>query len=222
MLRLGGGNDLVAFHKGDGTDRIEGERQDGVLVIGGVRYQDLLSARPMPISCSMIGGRDRLVFDDWYRGKQSIATLEVIGAPSAGDHVETYDFRALVAAFDEAWGRGTCAAGSDERAPRRALVSSDHLALGGDLAYQYGMTGTLAARAGAARATPSPRHASVRDAGPASGRGARGRRSQAGAVDPAKGRGRRAAALETLHAPPGARRDAPRPVFVMPRTPGPG
>ena len=146
VLRLGGGRDVIAFHTGDGADRIEGERQDGVLVLGGVRYEDLLFRKSGSDLVLQAGGDDRLVFDDWYRGKQSVATLEVIGAPSADHDVEVFDFRALVQAFDEA------------RAAKRNmkswalmnelldahLASSDDLALGGDLAYQYGMTGSLA------------------------------------------------------------------------------
>jgi VCBS repeat-containing protein len=146
VLRLGGGRDVIAFHKGDGRDRIEGERQEGVLVLGGVRYEDLLFRKSGDDLVLQTGGHDQLVFDDWYRGKQSVATLEVIGAPSADHDVEVFDFRALVQAFDEA------------RAAKRNmkswalmnelldahLASSDDLALGGDLAYQYGMTGSLA------------------------------------------------------------------------------
>ena len=114
-------------------------------MIGGVRYQDLLFRKTDADLVLEMGGRDRLVFDDWYRGKQSIATLEVIGAPSAGDHVETYDFRALVAAFDEARGARNMRSWKLMNELLDAhLASSDHLALGGDLAYQYGMTGTLA------------------------------------------------------------------------------
>ena len=146
VLHLGGGHDVIAFHKGDGTDHVEGERQDAVLVLGGIRYQDLLFRKDGSDLVLQTGGHDRLVFDDWYRGKQSVAKLEVIGAPSADHDIEVFDFRALVSAFDEA------------RAAKRNmkswalmnelldahLASSDDLALGGDLAYQYGMNGTLA------------------------------------------------------------------------------
>lgn len=145
VLRLGGGNDVIAFHKGDGADRVEGERQDGVLVIGGVRYQDLLFRKSGSDLVLEMGGNDRLVLDDWYRGKQSIATLEIVGAPTASHEVETYDFRALVAAFDEARAARNMRSWKLMNELLDAhLASSDDLALGGDLAYQYARTGTLA------------------------------------------------------------------------------
>lgn len=146
LLRLGGGRDVIAFHKGDGRDRIEGERQEGVLVLGGVRYEDLLFRKSGNDLVLQTGGHDQLVFDDWYRGKQSVATLEVIGAPSADHDVEVFDFRALVQAFDEA---RTAKRNMKSWALMNELLdahlaSADDLALGGDLAYQYGMTGSLA------------------------------------------------------------------------------
>jgi hypothetical protein len=92
-----------------------------------------------------MGGGDRLEFDDWYRGKQSIATLEIVGAPSAAHDVETYDFRALVAAFDAARAARNMKSWKVMNELLDAhLASSDDLAIGGDLAYQYGMTGALA------------------------------------------------------------------------------
>jgi VCBS repeat-containing protein len=146
VLRLGGGHDVIAFYKGDGADRIEGERQDGVLVIGGMRYQDLLFRKSGADLVLEMGGHDRLVFDDWYRGKHSVAALEVVGAASAAHDVETYDFRALVAAFDEARAeaRNMRSWKLMNELLDAHLAGSDNMALGGDLAYQYGMRGTLA------------------------------------------------------------------------------
>jgi VCBS repeat-containing protein len=146
VLRLGGGNDVIAYRKGDGSDRIEGGWQDGVLVLGGVRYQDLLFRKDGADLVLDLGGHDRLVFDDWYRGKQSVATLELIDSPSAGHDVETFDFRALVAAFDEARAgarRMKSWALMNELLDAH-LASSDDLAIGGDLAAQYALNGTLA------------------------------------------------------------------------------
>jgi hypothetical protein len=167
VLQLGGGHDAIAFFKGDGADRVQGECQDGVLVLGGIRYEDLLFRKQGADLVLEMGGHDRLVFDDWYRGKQSVSTLEVVAAslrgfsqssgdPLRDDTVEVYDFRALVDAFDEA------------RAAKRNMESwqlmnelldahlagFDELALGGELAHRYGMTGTLAGMGwGAARDT---------------------------------------------------------------------
>lgn len=66
--------------------------------------------------------------------------------PLRNDTVEVYDFRALVDAFDDAW-----AASRNMKSWKLMnelldahLAGSDDLALGADLAKQYGMTGTLA------------------------------------------------------------------------------
>lgn len=146
LLRLGGGSDVIAFRKGDGADRIEGGRQDAVLVLGGVAYEDLLFRKDGRDLVLDLGGHDRLVFDDWYRGKQSIAKLELVDAPAAGHDVEVFDFRALVKAFDAAR-----AAACNMRSWALVnelldahLASGDDAALGGDLAAQYARNGTLA------------------------------------------------------------------------------
>ena len=157
-LHLGGGNDVIAFNKGDGVDHIEGECQDGVLSLGGgIRYEDLRFRKDGKDLVLETGGSDRLVFEDWYKGKQSVLTLQVVAEAMSGfsqssgdalrnDKVELFDFRQLVDAFDDA------------RSGRRNMDSwklmnelldahlcgSDDAALGGDLAYRYGMTGALA------------------------------------------------------------------------------
>jgi VCBS repeat-containing protein len=146
VLRLGGGDDVIAFRKGDGTDRVEGGRQDGVLVLGGVRYKDLLFRKDGADLVLDLGGHDRLVFDDWYRGKHSVATLEIVGAPSAEHAVEAFDFRALVSAFDaaRAAARNMRSWALVNELLDAHLASSDGAALGGDLAHQYALNGTLA------------------------------------------------------------------------------
>jgi Ca2+-binding RTX toxin-like protein len=157
-LELGGGRDVIAFNKGDGVDHIEGESQSGVLSLGGgIRYEDLRFRKDGKDLVLETGGSDRLVFDDWYKGKQSVVTLQVVAAAMEGfsqgssdrlrnDNVELFDFRQLVDAFDDA------------RSSRKNMDSwklmnelldahlcgSDDAALGGDLAYRYGMTGALA------------------------------------------------------------------------------
>jgi hypothetical protein len=158
VRELGGGKDVIAFNKGDGVDRIEGECQNGVLSLGGgIRYEDLRFRKDGKDLVLETGGSDRLVFEDWYRGRQSVVTLQVVAAAMEGfvqgsgdelndNKVETFNFQALVSAFDDA------------RACQKNLQSwklmgelldahlggSDDAAFGGDLAYRYGMVGTLA------------------------------------------------------------------------------
>jgi Ca2+-binding RTX toxin-like protein len=157
-LELGGGSDVIAFNKGDGVDRIEGECQNGVLSLGGgIRYEDLRFRKDGKDLILETGGADRLVFEDWYKGKQSVVTLQVVAEAMASfsqtsgdslrdDKVELFDFRVLVAAFDEAQASKK---NKDGWALMNELLDahlggSDAAALGGDLAYRYGMTGALA------------------------------------------------------------------------------
>jgi Ca2+-binding RTX toxin-like protein len=157
-LELGGGSDVIAFNKGDGVDRIEGECQNGVLSLGGgIRYEDLRFRRDGKDLILETGGADRLVFEDWYKGKRSVLTLQVVAAAMEGfvrgsgdelhdNDVETFNFQALVAAFDEAQASKK---NKDGWALMNELLDahlggSDDAALGGDLAHRYGMTGALA------------------------------------------------------------------------------
>jgi len=167
-LELGGGSDVIAFNKGDGVDRIEGECQNGVLSLGGgIRYEDLRFRKDGKDLILETGGSDRLVFEDWYKGKQSVVTLQVVAEAMAGfsqtsgdplrdDKVELFDFRQLVDAFDDA---RSSKKNMDSWKLMNELLDahlggSDDAALGGDLAYRYGMTGTLAGMDwGAARDT---------------------------------------------------------------------
>ncbi len=156
-LKLGGGSDVIAFNKGDGVDHIEGECQNGVLSLGGgIRYQDLRFRKDGKDLILETGGSDRLVFEDWYKGKHSVVTLQVVAEAMAGfsqsssnqllnDRVELFDFRQLVDAFDDA---RSSKKNMDSWKLMGELLDahlggSDDAALGGDLAYRYGMTGTL-------------------------------------------------------------------------------
>jgi trimeric autotransporter adhesin len=167
-LQLGGGNDVVAFNKGDGVDRLFGQRQDGVLSLGGgIRYEDLRFSKQGSDLVLKTGGSDRIVLEDWYRGKQSIVTLQVVaeamagfsqnsGDPLRNDRVEVFDFRQLVQAYDNA---RACQRNLQNWKLMSELLDahldgSDRAAFGGDVAYRYGMTGSLAGMGwGAARDT---------------------------------------------------------------------
>jgi hypothetical protein len=76
--------------------------------------------------------------------------------PLRNDKVETFDFRQLVQAYDDA---RACQRNLQNWKLMNELLDahlggSDRAALGGDVAYRYGMTGTLAGMGwGAARDT---------------------------------------------------------------------
>jgi hypothetical protein len=66
--------------------------------------------------------------------------------PLLDNNVETFDFKGLVKAFDAAQhhGRGVSKWAVTNALAQFHLGGSDTAALGGDLAYQYGVNGTLA------------------------------------------------------------------------------
>ena len=133
-LQLGGGADVVAFNKGDGVDRLFGERQDGVLSLGGgIRYEDLRLRKQGHDLVLRTGGGDQVVLEDWYRGKQSIVTLQVVAEAmscfSQGSHDPFRDDKVETLRLPQAGGRLRRRARRpsphaelehDERAPRRA------------------------------------------------------------------------------------------------------
>ncbi|HEX4986744.1 MAG TPA: cadherin-like domain-containing protein [Burkholderiales bacterium] len=155
-LRVGSGADVIAFNAGDGQDRIDaGAGADDVLSFGGdIRYSDLKFSKAGTSLVFEVGNGDQITFRDWYAaaGRQSVGMLQVVaeamsgfdpggGDPLLDNKVETFDFTALVRAFDDT-GR------VNDWSLTNALLSahlsgSDTEALGGDLAYQYGMNGTL-------------------------------------------------------------------------------
>lgn len=100
------------------------------------------------------GGDDQLVFKDWYSGKDNVDTLQIIlDASAAFDasssdplynrKVQTFDFRAMVNAFDQARADtpGLSSWAMTNALLSAHLASSDDEALGGDLAYWYGRNG---------------------------------------------------------------------------------
>ena len=157
-LVLGGGYDVIAFNRGDGKDTVSGKDSNATLSLGGgIRYQDLTLRRGGRDLILEDGAGDRITFDSWYDGKryQSVSKLQIItGSPTtaqshdplASDKVETFDFKGVVAAFDAAnsSGHGVSKWALTNALAQFQLGGSDSAALGGDMAYQYGVNGTLA------------------------------------------------------------------------------
>ena len=157
-LVLGGGYDVIAFNRGDGKDVVSGKDAKATLSLGGgIRYQDLTLRRSGSALVLEDTAGDRITFDKWYDGKryQSVSKLQIVtGSPSAAqsadplanDKVETFDFKGVVAAFDAA---NSAHHGVSKWALTNALAQfqlggSNTAALGGDVAYDYGVNGTLA------------------------------------------------------------------------------
>ena len=156
VITTGKAADVIAFNAGDGQDVVNRDNTaDNTLSLGGgIGYQDLNFSKARKDLVLGLGGADSLTFRDWYAagGKRSVAMLQVIveamavyspdSADPLLDHkVEQFNFTALADAFDAA---GQVNGWSLTNALLNAhLWGSDTEAIGGDLAYQYGRSGTL-------------------------------------------------------------------------------
>jgi Ca2+-binding RTX toxin-like protein len=152
------GADIIVFNRGDGVDTVNANTEsDNTLSLGGgIVYGQLGLSKSGQDLVLNTGAGEQISFKNWYRGKRSITTLQVVldgtadyqpgGDDSTRDNlVETFDFGGMVAAFDVArvanpaltdWALSNALADFH-------LSGSDTEALGGDLTYQYGKFGDL-------------------------------------------------------------------------------
>ena len=161
-ITTGTGADIIAFNRGDGQDVVNASTgADNTLSLGGgIRYTDLSFSKSANDLMLGLGNADQITLKDWYAtsaNNNSVLNLQMIAEamadfdstssdPLRNNKVETFNFGGLADRFDQA------------RAADASLTSwsltnglldfhlggSDTEALGGDLAYQYGKTGTLA------------------------------------------------------------------------------
>ena len=157
ILDTGAGADVIAFNAGGGQDTVNASTgADNTLSLGvGIAYGNLTFAKTANDLVLGTGATDQISFRDWYTGttNKSVLNLQVIAEamagynPAGGDtlldnKIETFNFAALATAFDTA---GQVNGWSLTNALLDAHLSgSDSEALGGDLTYQYGMSGSLA------------------------------------------------------------------------------
>src|SRR6185436_10355224 len=156
VLNTGSGADIIAFNFGDGQDLVNASAGlDNTLSLGGnLSYTDLTLTKSGSNLVLNVGASDKLTFIDWYSAptNRSVLTLQVIAEamaqfnpdgsdPLLDNKVETFDFGELVGAFDAAeqvngWALTNALLDAH-------LSGSDSEAIGGDLAYQYGLNGSL-------------------------------------------------------------------------------
>jgi VCBS repeat-containing protein len=149
------GADVIAFNRGDGRDQVKHAHDGGntLSLGGGIAYDDLKLSRQNNDLIFDTGAGEGINFADWYMGDhKSVINLQVVAEamaqfdanssdPLINKKVQTFDFAKVVGAFE--------AAGQvDNWALTNALLDahltgSDSEALGGDLAYQYGVNGSL-------------------------------------------------------------------------------
>ncbi|WP_187362567.1 putative Ig domain-containing protein [Massilia rubra] len=158
-IATGAGADLIVFNRGNGMDTVGFSLgTDNIVSLGGgIAYADLALRKSGADLILSAGAGDQITFKSWYAGPDhaSVAVLQMVTAASADylpgasspihdNKVETFDFMALIARFDQ--NRG--ALGSTWRfgasLEQFSNGGSDTAAIGGDLAYQYALNGNLA------------------------------------------------------------------------------
>lgn len=159
-LSTGTGTDILAFNRSDGLDTVVASSgQDNTLSLGGgIQNSDLVLRQSGNDLILDTGTSDSILLQGWYASptNHSILTLQLIEdaaadfAPGGTDplrdnKVEQFNFAGLVDRFDQARSAnpGLTSWGLSNALLDFYLGGSDSAALGGDLAYQYGKTGSL-------------------------------------------------------------------------------
>lgn len=160
-IGTGEGADVVAFARNDGADVIVATAGGGdtLSLGGGISYADLSLRKNGNDLILDAGAGDQITFRDWYAwsGYQSVVNLQMVAeamsdfAPGGSDplldnSIERFDFLGMVVRFDQARAADP---GLSTWALSNALLDfhtsgSDSAAIGGDLAYQYGLHRSLA------------------------------------------------------------------------------
>ncbi|MEQ1580975.1 MAG: putative Ig domain-containing protein [Steroidobacteraceae bacterium] len=157
-IATGAGADVILFNRGDGQDTVAvSSGQDNTVSLGGGILLSSLQFRRSGTNLILAtGGTDQITFAGYYGSTttRSIDRLQVViegstdylpGStdPLRNRRIESFDFDGLVAAFDAArarnprltsWSLGNALA-------TQHWGGSDAAAMGGDLAYRYGLTG---------------------------------------------------------------------------------
>lgn len=158
-ITTGLGADVIAYNRGGGADTVNASTgADNTLSIGGgVAYADLkLTKSGKSLILGLGGAGDQITLSNWYdtaANNRSVLNLQVIAEamsafnrssrdPLLNKKVSRFNFQGLVSDFDAAGAPAGWAL--TNRLLNRHLGSSDADALGGDLAYRFGRTGTLA------------------------------------------------------------------------------
>lgn len=159
------GNNVVLFNRGDGNDRVTastfvtGAKTDTLSLGGGISYSDLSFSRIDYRLVLNVGNSESIVFPEWlmtwYDGKTT-SRLQIITEAMAGydpdaadpllnKRIQQFDFVGLAKQFEDAMSADSSIT-TWEIAPHLAAFSlggSNTTALGGDMAYVYGMSGNL-------------------------------------------------------------------------------
>ena len=125
----------------------------------GISYANLTFQKVSKDLVLNVSATDKVTLKNWYQGQnnKNVLNLQVIAEamaafdPGSSDpllnkEVQTFDFQGLVSAFDTArtGNPGLTTWALSDALSQYHLGGSDDAALGGDLAYLYGLNGTLA------------------------------------------------------------------------------
>lgn len=159
-INPGAGPDVILFNRGDGQDTVAvSTAQDNTLSLGGgIPLSSLQFRRSGTNLILLTGGTDQITFSGYYgsAATRSVDRLQIViegssdylpGStdPLRNRRVESFDFDGLVAAFDAARARNprlTSWALSNAMTAQH-WGGSDTAAIGGDLAYRYGLAGSF-------------------------------------------------------------------------------
>jgi trimeric autotransporter adhesin len=158
IMTTGTGFDVISFNLGDGQDIVNASNgADNTISLGGnVAYSDLSLTKTGNNLIVKIGSTDQINLSNWYSttsDNKSVINLQVIaeamqdfnlgGSDVLRDNkIETFDFAGLVAQFDAEGAQANWQL-TDARLTAHLQSGSDTEAIGGDLAYQYGINSSL-------------------------------------------------------------------------------
>jgi Ca2+-binding RTX toxin-like protein len=158
-ITTGLGQDIIAFNKGDGSDTVltASLDKDTLSLGGGIKYADLSLTKTGNNLVLSTGLGEQITFKDWYldSGRRNVNVLQVVTAASSdyqaastdrmlNRQVVSFNFDLLVTQFDQAR-TATPSLTSWALASKLNAVyvsGSNTQAIGGDMAYRYGLTGS--------------------------------------------------------------------------------
>jgi Ca2+-binding RTX toxin-like protein len=158
-LTTGDGADVIAFNRGDGQDIVVASTgaDNTISLGGGINYQNLAMSKSGSSLILTVGNGEQITLQNWFTGttNHSIANLQIVldaGAYNASSadpllnrRVESFDFALLAQYFDQALAANPALSSwsMTDALLSAHLAGSDTAALGGDLAYQYNLNGSL-------------------------------------------------------------------------------
>ncbi|MGH8856911.1 MAG: calcium-binding protein, partial [Polaromonas sp.] len=160
-IDAGSGNNLFAFNRGDGADVIQDSQwgRDTISIGKDIRYSDLTLARVGKDLVLGMGQDESITLQDWYvdndhKGVGRLQMVTIAGGDyvdnstdrTRNNYVEFFDFGKLVQRFDQV---RAATPTINQWAVMNGLLEahltgSNTAAIGGDLSYQYAVTGSLA------------------------------------------------------------------------------